>query len=161
MFASNKVLFSNFFKIWKVLIFDYVKSPSLSTLMRQRPILKRFHCEVVNCVVGGSDDFLPTVTALMTDRNGRHRKVFDFLGSKVSKWFCLVNCRIYFSHKSHFWVMTKVSNEHKKLDDLMIGPDLETQFSNFVWFLALPRLEWNNHLWFEGRIYPKVMLKIY
>ena len=56
--------------------------------------------------------------------------------------------------------MTKVSNEHKILDDLMIGPDLETQFSNFVWFLAIYRLEWNNHLWFEGRIYPKVMLKI-
>ena len=57
--------------------------------------------------------------------------------------------------------MIKVSNEHKTLDDLMIGPNLETQFSNFVWFLATPRLEWNNHLWFEGRIYPRVMLKIY
>ena len=105
--------------------------------------------------------FFPSVTAVMTEIVVTETSLIFRVLNTQNGFDLVIITEFYFSHKSHFWVMTKVSNEHKTLDDLMIGPDLETQFSNFVWFLAIYRLEWNNHLWFEVRIYPKMMLKIH
>ena len=109
----------------------------------------RFHYKVVNCVIGGSDYFLLSVSlrALVTSKVHGSSEVlhfWHFSGFRDLDSFCKLHY-IAIGHV-HFFINhilnhSKVSNEHKKLDDLKIGQDPGTQFSNSFWFLATHHLE--------------------